>query len=186
MMSMAGTMIGPFSVHGNPLTDRRSGYAGFVNPHALKRLLAGNLDRLLNHDADRRRDVRLSHGALAAKAGIGKGTVGRILRAEDAPAIDTVQAIAEVFSWQAWQMLIPDIDPAAPPELMTPTVRQELIELRAMRAQLEELARGGQGSYLPPGVSGGRSTDRKNLGDKPTDAPAAARPGGRKAGHSDV
>lgn len=149
-----------------PQSVRLSGYARRVNSVALKKLLAGNLDRLLDADAERRGD-RLTHGELAAKAGVGQGTIGRLARGEVAPAVDTLEAIAEVFSLRAWQLLIPDLDPATPPELLTSAVRVELVELRAMRSQLEELARGGTGSFRPPSLSGGRTSDSADFDQQP-------------------
>jgi transcriptional regulator with XRE-family HTH domain len=144
-----------------PQSVRLSGYARRVNSVALKKLLAGNLDRLLDADAERRGD-RLTHGELAAKAGVGQGTIGRLARGEVAPAVDTLEAVAGVFSLQAWQMLIEGLDPAAPPEILLPALRDELYELRAMRVTLEGLLKDGQQGE--GGDDGRDSSDRAASG----------------------
>jgi hypothetical protein len=82
------------------------------------------------------------HEDWALKAGVGKGTVGRTMRAETAPRIDTLESLGAPFGLAAWQLLAGPLDVVSPPELMTDEIRKELTELRAMRVQLEALTRG--------------------------------------------
>lgn len=129
-------------------------------------MIAVNLERLLDAD-EVRRGARLTHAALAKRARVGQGTIGRMTRGENGPGVDTLEAVALVFGCRAWQLLIPDLDPAAKPQLMTAGVRQELDELRAMRRNLEELARGRAGPQLQStgdGDTGALSNQREQQG----------------------
>lgn len=157
MMSIVHASIRPYSVPVNPHWVPFGGYPWPVNAYELKKLLAENLDTAIGYDAGRRGE-RLKHEDIAAKAKVGKGTVGRIARGDTTPAVDTLESVARVFGLHAWQMIAGPLDPAHPPELLTPALRQELTELRAIKAQLEELARGGVGSFKPPGLPGGDGT----------------------------
>ena len=55
--------------------------------------------------------------AFAEKCGIGEGTVWRISKGQDGTSIETLRAIAEAHGMQAWQLLVPSIDPENPPVL---------------------------------------------------------------------
>lgn len=56
--------------------------------------------------------------AKVAKAShVGNGTIQRIKTAEVACAIDTLHAIARAFELEAWQLMVPGIDPRNPPVL---------------------------------------------------------------------
>ena len=53
----------------------------------------------------------------AEKCGIGEGTVWRISKGQDGTSIETLRAIAEAHGLQAWQLLVPGLDPVNPPVL---------------------------------------------------------------------
>jgi transcriptional regulator with XRE-family HTH domain len=109
-----------------------------VKPKELIKLVRDNLRAAIDADAERRPDgLPLTHAEIALKAGVGKGSIGRIYRGEVGAGIDTLEAIAGVFGLQAWQLLVGPLDTQARPEVMTPETRQELAELRRMRALLE-------------------------------------------------
>lgn len=44
-------------------------------------------------------------------------TVGRVLRQENAPDLDTVSLLAKAVQFQPWQLLVPTFEPADPPFL---------------------------------------------------------------------
>jgi transcriptional regulator with XRE-family HTH domain len=115
-------------------TDGASTIGG-VNALQLKKLLADNLERLMDQRADTGNPI--THAELAARAKVGLGTIGRMAREEAALRVDTLESVAGVFGLRAWQLLAGPLDPANPPKLLTPEVQGELIELRALRAQVE-------------------------------------------------
>ena len=70
------------------------------------------------------------------KAGGGtNGTLGRILQGGTSCRIDAVAQVARVFGLQAWQMLVPALDPSHPPSLEIDSRRAELLA-----AELENIA----------------------------------------------
>jgi transcriptional regulator with XRE-family HTH domain len=48
---------------------------------------------------------------------ISQKTIKRILLRENEPTLETVEAIAKVFGLEAWQMLIPGLQPSERPEM---------------------------------------------------------------------
>lgn len=65
------------------------------------------------------------------------GVVDRIRREEVACKIDTLAQLARVFGLQAWQLLVPDLDPVRPPQLeMGPEKAAELAEHLAAIARI--------------------------------------------------
>lgn len=54
---------------------------------------------------------------VAKLAKMDQKTVWRILQCANEPSIDKVEKLAKVFGLEAWQLLVPDLIPAAPPEL---------------------------------------------------------------------
>lgn len=139
-MTQYGTGNGFVSSGTEPHTVPGSGYARTVTGPDLCRLVADNLLKLIDAD-EKRTGVRLRHEDLAKKAGVGKGTIGRILRAEAGTGIDTLELVAGVFRWRAWQLLPGPIEADAPPEILTKGIRVELTELRAIRKMVEGFAR---------------------------------------------
>lgn len=50
------------------------------------------------------------------KAGGGSnGTLGRILKKDSGATIDTVEQLARTYRLETWQLLVPGLDPKAPP-----------------------------------------------------------------------
>lgn len=77
-----------------------------------RQVLAVNVNRLMESRPDVGTTIRL---ARASK--VGNGTIGRIRNGTVACTIDTVQAIAQVFGIDVWQLLVPEFDPRNPPIL---------------------------------------------------------------------
>lgn len=63
----------------------------------------------------------LADKPLADAMGVGHGTIARLRAGSHATTIDTVATVAEHFGFEAWQLLVPDFDPDAPPVLDTET-----------------------------------------------------------------
>ena len=90
-----------------------------LSPHASRALrdLAANLQRLMEADKDYTSARKVAERAAMFKK-IHPKTVTRILSlAGNEPTLDTVESIAKVFGLQAWQMLVPNLQPSRPPEL---------------------------------------------------------------------
>lgn len=96
-----------------------------------------------------------SDEGLAAKAKIGKGTAARMRRGDNGAGCDTLEAVAAVFGFRAWQMLTDSFDPTDPPEIANKSVvEQRVADMHGAFERL--LARGnkdGEPQRVP--VSGG-------------------------------
>lgn len=81
----------------------------------VRAVVAENLRRLMQAAADRGDTVLSTQKGVAKAAGVGLGTVQRILVAETAPAIDTLQDVAQAFDLDAWQLMAGPLDVSHPP-----------------------------------------------------------------------
>lgn len=140
-MSMNLRILDPFSGSRNPQMVPQAKYSAAMNATDLQALLKGNLEAAIGH-MERTLGQTLRHEDIAHRAGIGKGTVGRVLRKETCPAVDTLEALASVFGLRGWQLLIEGFRADEPPEIVTDELRLELDELRALAQQVEGLTRG--------------------------------------------
>jgi hypothetical protein len=93
--------------------------------------LARNLRALMNAHEDRNTIEKL-----VLRGGGTNGTIGRMLKGDTSSRIDAVTQVARVFNLQAWQLLVPNLDPAHPPALEMDTRRAEILA-----AELENIAR---------------------------------------------
>jgi transcriptional regulator with XRE-family HTH domain len=57
----------------------------------------------------------LSQAELARRAHCDQRTIGRILSMDMSPTADMLDRIAQVFGLEAWQMMVPGLDPTNPP-----------------------------------------------------------------------
>lgn len=76
-----------------------------------RKTLADNLARLMHLD----QPDKLSQAAVGKMAGCDQRTIGRILSMQQAATVDMLEGISNGFDLQAWQLLVPDLDPANPP-----------------------------------------------------------------------
>lgn len=58
---------------------------------------------------------------LAKEAGIGTGGADRLKAQDSATRITTIAKLAAVFKVEPWHLLLPDLDPANPPQGMKKT-----------------------------------------------------------------
>lgn len=78
--------------------------------------------------------------ALGKKAGVGQATVERILSDEGVNArIETIEKIASVYGLEAWQLLVPGMNPGNPPVLV-PISKAERALYESLRAAMKEAA----------------------------------------------
>lgn len=105
----------------------------------MEQILAANLGALMKASSDLRTQAAVSAAAARAGAKIDQKTVSRILNAQVAVQIDTLQALAAAFGVEPYQMLVPGLNPRNPQVLrvLSPT------EERLYKA-LEDARRGTQ------------------------------------------
>lgn len=90
-----------------------------------RQVLAENVKAL----RDRRGDL----GGLrswAKRFGVGEATLHRILHADAAIKLDSIEAVAKGFGVPAWMLLVPDLDPDNLPVALSPTERDFYRRLR--------------------------------------------------------
>lgn len=97
------------------------------------RNLATNLERLCISHTEL--DSILEVGR---RADIGKSTINRIKKGETAVRIDNLEKLARIFGLEAWQMLVPDLDPARPPAHTPLQLSETEAELLSMFTALGE------------------------------------------------
>ena len=113
-------------------------------PTPLTDLFRQNLRKLM--DADRQ--LR-SQPKLAAASRVAQTSSGRILRGEQSPTLDVVHRIAGAVGLEAWQMLVPDLEPDNPP--ITKQIDERQAELlKHFRLAAQDLARYEVESGGPP------------------------------------
>lgn len=96
--------------------------AGMGKARAISEIVAENLGKLVGYDKNTGQS-RIPQDFLANK-GVSQATIGRILREEVNPRIQTVAVIARHFDLQPWQLLVDGFDPKTPPLLRVPTGRE--------------------------------------------------------------
>lgn len=132
---------------------------GYEDFRALKRVLAENVNRLMTHHWGAVNKSRLARdaaerdpvtGQVLAKAG--QGTHDRLLDESKDVGIAVVRRIARAFHLQAWQLLVPNLDPEHPPtcRALSPLaadlaasfdrIEDEAIR-RSLHATIDQLAR---------------------------------------------
>lgn len=78
----------------------------------LRQVLRENLRTLMKNNNDE------GQSDLHRRSGVAQSTIGRILADEGENArIETLERIAKAYGLNAWQLLIPDINPKNPPML---------------------------------------------------------------------
>lgn len=70
-----------------------------------------------------------SQPKVAEKGKLGQSSVGRVLRGEVNVKLDSIEAIGRAASLEAWQMLVPGLDPLKPPKLGGGDLAQDEREL---------------------------------------------------------
>lgn len=157
-----------------------------------KQIVAANLERLQDYALDHpetgwpankkalARWLDTEHKAHGTVK-INRATVQRMMKAETAAAVDTLGAVARAYGLLAWQLLIPDLDPANPPVVSVTETERRLWQrmhdvadqFRAMNE--EEAQHAAQAARRPPRAHRDRASQNP--------APRSARPKLPKAKH---
>lgn len=115
------------------------GYPRPMPDEDVRAVVAVNLQRLIDYAKDNRRPGADAK-SLAAKAGVTPSTVGRWLKGDNAAQIDTLETVAKVYKLRAWQLLIPNLDPANPPAVAYTDAERRLYW--RIKAAFQDLAQG--------------------------------------------
>lgn len=110
-------MLGPIATHRVTIAT-----GTLYRVKSAQKILAENLNRLIAHDVELRnsRTVR-------ARAKLGGGTLDGMRQGTKACRIDSLQKVAEAFGLQAYQLLIPDLDPKNPAVAKIPENQREFM-----------------------------------------------------------
>lgn len=95
----------------------------------IKDVLSRNLKALMDYHAIK------SQGELGRLSKIDQTTIGRMLNKKNAAQIDKIQAVAKVFDLDAWQMMVPNLDPSNPPVAQITAIERDLYERLRVAAE---------------------------------------------------
>ena len=96
-------------------------------------ILAANLRTLI--DAAAPRGGRASVRAWALGKGLDVRLIDRLVKGQHAVTLDNLEKVAEACGLKTWQLLIEDLDPAAPPD--APITEEERSMLKRLRRLLD-------------------------------------------------
>ena len=94
-------------------------------PTTISGILWANIKRLMLHHWG---DITLAK--LADKAKIGTGGAGRLKAQKSSSRLSTLAKVAGVWGLQPWQLLVPNLDPANPPHILTKEEREFYARLK--------------------------------------------------------
>ena len=100
----------------------------------LRAIVALNVQRMI--DAETPKGARPSVRAWAMARGLNVRLIDRLVKREHAVTLDTLQEIADACGLKPWQLLLEDLDPAAPAE--APISEDERMLLKRLRRLLGE------------------------------------------------
>lgn len=131
--------------------------------------LANNLKALMVYACDQGHPRLASVKGLAAASGISRAGIDNVLHSRKAATLDTIEALAGAYGLQAWQLLVPGLDPANPPVVTVTEEEKELYKrIRAVADQLAQHPGGGIESEQP-GIGqitgSGSNRTRKRAGE---------------------
>lgn len=102
-------------------------------PSGSAKVLAENVRRLIDyHEASENRIAQIKR--------FSQTTLNRITHGQGAARLSSVEALAKAFGLDAWQLLVPDLDPRNPPTLDSVLKASEALEaLYEARAALDRV-----------------------------------------------
>ena len=103
----------------------------------IRTIVAANIQTLMDYARDHGQPYG-DQKALAKRAGVSMSTVARIRKAQVGGSIDVLDAIAKCYGLQAWQLMMPNLDPTNPPVFCMTATEQALY--RRMKSSAAEFA----------------------------------------------
>lgn len=82
-------------------------------------VISNNIVRLMRSDYNHGTLEKLSKAsATATEAGVSTSAISRVIRLETVPSVEILQKLARPFGLEAWQLLVPDLDPKNPQSIV--------------------------------------------------------------------
>ena len=177
-----------------PLLTTVPAYYDDMGRKRLRQTVAANLTALMD-----RPGLKISQERLGARSGLAQRAIGRIRNGEVAATLDSVEALADAFGLQAWQLLYPGMKPDDPPQAgpttllaqepgapaynLDPETRQRMVRLFSMfdsltADQQEGLIRDTE-TMVETNLQLVRELGPKRLGRVLEHTPGEAKPGKR-------
>jgi transcriptional regulator with XRE-family HTH domain len=102
----------------------------------IRAIVAANVQTLIDYARDRKQPFS-DQKSLAKAAGVSMSTIARIRKQEAGTSVDVLESIAKCYGLQAWQLLMPNLDPTNPPVFcMTATERDLYRNLKSAAATI--------------------------------------------------
>jgi len=114
---------------------KTSGNIVRMSTSTLRAILAANLKRLIDYEAQRL-NIEPTVNAWALRRELNVRLIDRLTKAENAVTLDKLQEIADACGLQPWQLLLEDFDPAQPAD--APITEQERSLLKRLKKLLGE------------------------------------------------
>lgn len=143
---------------------RATDYGESMTPIDTKSTLWRNLSALMRHHWGKENLARLSR-----EARIGLASCTRLKEQQTSIGLELLESVAQAFGLQAWQLLIPNLDPSNPPVFVMSDSERQFYE--RMNAALREVACGAP-SHPYATANGAHSrirNDRRVGGRRSTD-----------------
>lgn len=126
-----------------PKHNDQKGYYGIAGTMDIRQILATNLAVLQSKHEDLKSTPAIEKATADMGPGkrISKTAVQQVQRAATPFNLDDLQTLAELFGLDAWQLLVPQIDPEHPPVLtsVSETDRKMYERMKAAREALDAI-----------------------------------------------
>jgi hypothetical protein len=123
--------------YGKALADAPDSRFGITDMDALS-IISANLKRLKESSQAYRTYAAIEKRTAELGYKVGKSTIQRMVEQPTPLGLQAVDVLARVYGLDAWQLLVPELDPQHPPVLRFISAREEEIYRRA-GAALKEL-----------------------------------------------
>jgi transcriptional regulator with XRE-family HTH domain len=121
-------------------TDTK-GYYGIAGAMDIRKILAANLEQLQARHKDLQSTPSIERATAEMGEGkkISKSVIQQVQKGKTPFNLDDLQTLAELFGLDAWQLLVPQIDPEHPPVLTSvgPTEDEMYRRMKAAREALD-------------------------------------------------
>lgn len=129
-----------------PHQNDSKGHYGIAGIMDIRQILAANLAQLQAQHKDLSSTPAIERATAELGEGkrIGKTVIQQVQKCKTPFNLDDLQTLAELFGLDAWQLLVPQIDPEHPPVLTTvgETETEMYKRMKAAREALDEILAG--------------------------------------------
>lgn len=103
-------------------------------PGFMRLVVGSNVGKLLDHHYGHLSHVTQRQLALAKDAGVGLGTVQRIMQRKVGASLDNLESIADALQVSVYQLMLPSLDPRNPQVVQGATEAEKLMYRNWKRA----------------------------------------------------